>query len=281
MRRVAYMKPMSALLLFLAVWWLGPGILQRFTRVSFYEFQAPVTIGQSQLQDMRRYWELRSRSKNTLIEENVRLARALSNYRTMAGRNAQLEAEIEQFEELLDMRSAPEFDYEVARVAQRQLSAWWQQVIIRKGSSNGITVGAGVVWAGGVVGRVREVRLNTAVVELVSSPNFKTAAIVEGEEQFVTYQGAGAQALSPGRGQVRNVAPEMVLAPGQTRQLFSSPLGGTFPPGFLIGEVVSLEPSAGGYFQQGDVRIDPELSNLREVTVLLPRETEPLAESSE
>jgi rod shape-determining protein MreC len=43
-----------------------------------------------------------------------------------------------------------------------------------------------------------------------------------------------------------------------------------FPPGLAIGEITRLEPSADGLFKSGEVALDPRLSTLTEVTVLIP-----------
>ena len=50
----------------------------------------------------------------------------------------------------------------------------------------------------------------------------------------------------------------------------TSGLGGVFPPGLTIGDITSLEPSADGLFKSGEVKLDPRLGTLTEVTVLVP-----------
>jgi rod shape-determining protein MreC len=54
------------------------------------------------------------------------------------------------------------------------------------------------------------------------------------------------------------------------RKLVTSGLGGEFPPGLVLGEVVKVEPSTDGLFKTGEVRLDPRLDQLTEVTVLVP-----------
>ena len=53
-------------------------------------------------------------------------------------------------------------------------------------------------------------------------------------------------------------------------KLVSTRLGGTFPPGLMIGRVNWLEPGSTGIFQAGTVALDPSLLSLREVAVLIP-----------
>ena len=43
-----------------------------------------------------------------------------------------------------------------------------------------------------------------------------------------------------------------------------------FPPGLTIGYITRLETSTDGLFKSGEVALDPRLSELTEVTVLVP-----------
>ena len=46
--------------------------------------------------------------------------------------------------------------------------------------------------------------------------------------------------------------------------------GGVFPGGLTLGMVTKVEPSTDGLFKNGEVQLDPNLSSLTEVTVLVP-----------
>jgi len=65
------------------------------------------------------------------------------------------------------------------------------------------------------------------------------------------------------------VPPDIANNPSNPRRLVTSGLG-EFPPGLTIGYVTRLETSADGLFQNGEVSLDPRLSELTEVTVLVP-----------
>ncbi|WP_309397663.1 rod shape-determining protein MreC [Cerasicoccus maritimus] len=270
MKLLRQLKPILLLLIFLAIWTLTPVVVKRFTQDAFYEFQAPMIAVQGYVKDLQTYWSLRTRSKNDLIEAGRDLSRLNSRYQIAQQENLTQEAEIARLESLLELPSRPEFRYEVARVAQRDISAWWHQVIIRKGENYNIPVGAAVIYNGGVVGRVREVHAYTATVELVSSPGFRMAANVVGEAAPVTYIGVVNPPFSPPRGEALNVPPTINVTPTEPRKLVSSELGGIFPAGLTIGEITALEPGSDGYFQKGSVRLSPQLSALREVAIVIP-----------
>lgn len=270
MKFLRQLKPLLVLLVFLAIWWIAPAVVKRFSGNAFYEFQAPLIAAQGYAKDLQSYWSMRTRSKNDLIETGMEVSRLNAAYQVAQQEHRVMDEEVERLESLLNLPSRPEFRYEVARVAQRDISAWWQQIIIRKGKNYDIPVGAAVVYSGGVVGRVREVHAYTAVVELVSSPGFRMAANVVGEAAPVTYIGVVNEPFSPPRGEALYVPPTITVTPSEPRKLVSSELGGIFPAGLTIGEITSLEPGSDGYFQRASVRLSPQLSSLREVAVVIP-----------
>jgi len=271
--RLDKFKPLVALGLFLVAWWMVPTLSKSFLpflRVSFTEFQAPAWIVTSYLDDLEEFWARRSHSKIELIEAGQTLARQKAFYQLLDQRNNTLETEVMRLETILNMPSRREFRYEVARVIRRDLSAWWQQIVIRKGDDYGITEGAAVIFAGGVVGRVIEVNAFTSRVELITSPNFRMAASFEGDDRPVVFQGVPQGGFGAPTGEVRDAPQDLVANTHEPLQLISTRLGGTFPPGLIIGKVGWLEPGSSGIFQAGDVQLDERLLSLHEVSVLIP-----------
>ena len=271
--RLDKFKPLVALGLFLVAWWIVPTLSKSFLpflRVSFTEFQAPAWIVTSYLDDLEEFWARRSHSKIELIEAGQTLARQKAFYQLLDQRNNTLETEVMRLEAILNMPSRREFRYEVARVIRRDLSAWWQQIVIRKGDDYGITEGAAVIFAGGVVGRVIEVNAFTSRVELITSPNFRMAASFEGDDRPVVFQGVPQSGFGAPTGEVRDAPQDLVANTHEPLQLISTRLGGTFPPGLIIGKVGWLEPGSSGIFQAGDVQLDERLLSLHEVSVLIP-----------
>jgi len=268
--RLDKIKPLVALGVFLLAWWIVPTATKSIFRVSFDEFQAPAWITVSFLDDLEGFWARRSHSKLELIEAGRELARAKSMYQFSAQRTETLEAEIERLESILNLPSRREFRYEVARVVRRDLNAWWQQIVIRKGRDFDIPEGAAVVFAGGVVGRVVEVNAFTSRVELVTSPNFRMAANFQGDERPVVYRGVPQTGFGQPIGSVADAPQDINTTERNPLKLVSTRLGGTFPPGLLIGRVPWLEPGSTGIFQSGEVELDPQLLSLYEVAVLIP-----------
>lgn len=265
-----FRRPFLVLGVLVVIWLLLPPVTSRLLRASMFGTLAPALKISSYTKDLQEFWTLRTESKTDLIAAGRDLVRYNSAMEHRLNENDLLRAEISRLETMLRLPSRAGFRYEVARVERRDLSAWWQQLVIRKGSNYGVQVGAPVVFAGGVVGRVREVGAYSSVVDLISSPEVRIAAVVEGDARPVEYQGGVTQAFRPAEGHLGFVPMELDgLVDGRPARVLTSGLGGVFPEGLVIGTVESLKPTPEGLFREGSVRLDPRLSELREVAVLL------------
>ncbi len=263
-------RPFIILGVFLTAWWVLPVVIKSFVRISFAEFQAPVWIVSSYLDDLSNFWSRKNHTKKELITAGRELARQKAFYQLKTQQNKILEEEIERLESIINMPRRIEFRHEVARVIHRDLTLWWQQITIHKGKNYAIQEGAAVVFEGGVVGRVIEVNLLTSKVELVSSPDFRMAASFEGDGRPVVYQGVLQNRFGNPIGKVRDAPEDLRASKQDTLRLTSTGLGGTFPPGLTIGNVAWMEPGSSGIFQTGEVQLDKRLLNLHEVTILVP-----------
>jgi rod shape-determining protein MreC len=263
-------KPFVTLGVIVAFWLILPIAVKSFARASFFELTAPITVAASYARDLQSYWSLRMHSKTELIEAGRDLARLNASYELAVQQNTELEAEIARLEALLRLPAYNEYRYEHARVARRDFSAWWQQIVIRKGKNFGITIGAPVIFNGGVVGRVTDVHAITATVELITSPNLRLAGVIEGDSRPVSYQGGLNPTFAPPKGTVEFVPLDIFANANSSKRLVTSGLGGVFPPGLTLGTITKLELGPDGLFQSGEVKLDNRLGSLTEVTVLVP-----------
>ncbi len=269
-KRFTETRPFATLGIIVAAWLVLPVFVKTFLRASFFEFTAPITVAGSYVSDLQKYWTLRLHTNQQLIEAGRDLARVNGFYEFSMQQNTELRAEIATLEEALHLPPLPGYRLEAARVAQRDFSGWWQRLVISKGRNYGIPAGAPVIFTGGVVGRIAEVHAYTSVVELISSPNFRSAAMIDGDTRPLSYQGGNSRPFAPARGSIEFVPLDIFAQPTAPKRLVTSGLGGVFPAGLTIGEVTSVEPSTDGLFKTGDVALDPRLAALTEVTVLVP-----------
>lgn len=270
MRRFDQARPFLTLGILLLAWLFLPTVFKRFARLSFYEFQAPIDVAASYARDLQDFWAQRTRSNADLVAAARDLQRLNASYELRLREDARLRSEISRLEALLRLPSFAEFRSEPARVVRRDFTVWWQRLVIRKGSKHGLRVGSPVIYVGGLAGRVSEVHAGTAVVELIGSPGMRLAAVFEGDERPVSFQGGINPPMRPAEAVIEVVPLDIFATPSAPRRLVTSGIGGVYPPGLAVGEVYQLEPSTDGLFKSGRARLDPRLGQLTEVTVLVP-----------
>ena len=66
-----------------------------------------------------------------------------------------------------------------AAVISRKTGGWWRQIILNKGSKDGVEIGSIVTGPGGLLGRVNNTSLFTSSVILLTSPESKLAVWVD------------------------------------------------------------------------------------------------------
>ena len=272
--------PFAILGLFLLGWIFIPFGWKIIIQSSFDEFQAPLWEITSRISDLSDYWGHQTDSKKTLIEKNRDLTRIQSDWHIQKFRKSELETELTRINNLKAHIRAiessigldPSMSYQpvIARVSHRSLSAWWQSLTVRKGVQHNLYKGLGAINKEGVVGRLSNVSSRSSEVQLASNSNFRIVASFRGDNRPVTFQGGG---ISPGGrpwGMVFDVPHDLQASEKNPLLLVSSELGGTFPHGLPIGKVTSLEESGDGLFKNGKVYLPFSISNISEVTLLVP-----------
>ena len=267
-------RPFAVLAIVVLLWLVAPVGLKRLARVSLFEFGAPADFAASYARDLQQYWSLRTRGTNELLQTARDLANLNGSYEVRIQENETLREEVHRLEDILHLPSNPDYRTEIARVVRRDFSTWSQRLVIRKGRNAGIPVGAPVIFTGGVVGRVTEVFAYTAVVDLVSSPTLRIAAMVDGDSRPFSFQGGPNPPFTQGLGSVEFVPLDVYASAGAPKRIVTAGLGGVFPPGIVIGHVQNLELDTNGLFKSGTVLLDPRLNELHEVAVLVPLNTE-------
>ena len=263
-------RPFAVLGIVLVLWLLVPAALKRLAQVSLFEFGAPADFAASYARDLQQYWSLRTRSTNELLQTARDLANLNAGYEARIQENEALREEVRRLEEALHLPSNPEYRTEIARVVRRDFGTWSQRLVIRKGRNAGLPVGAPVIFSGGVVGRVAEVHAYTAIVDLVSSPTLRIAAVADGDSRPFSFEGGPNPPFAQARGSVEFVPLDVYASPEAPKRIVTAGLGGVFPAGIVIGYIQNLELDTGGLFKSGTVLLDPRLNELHEVAVLVP-----------
>ena len=81
--------------------------------------------------------------------------------------------------ELLSLQQSSNNDNISAAVISRKTGGWWRQIILNKGSKDGVEIGNIVIGPGGLLGRVNDTSLFTSSVTLITSPESKLGVWVD------------------------------------------------------------------------------------------------------
>jgi len=75
--------------------------------------------------------------------------------------------------QILSLQESSNDEHISAAVISRKTGGWWRQIILNKGSKDGVEIGNIVIGPGGILGRVKNTSLFTSSVTLITSPESK------------------------------------------------------------------------------------------------------------
>ena len=81
--------------------------------------------------------------------------------------------------EILNLQESSNSDTISAAVISRKTGSWWRQIILNKGSKDGVVIGSTVIGPGGLLGRVKSTSLLTSSVTLLTSLESKVGVWVD------------------------------------------------------------------------------------------------------
>ena len=198
----------------------------------------------------------------TLRQSNVELQNKVSGLETqLIQMQAQLQ-ELQVLSSLLDFaRSNPESQYVAASVIGRDPVPFLRFIQIDRGSDDGLRHGMPVVTQQGLVGRIDAVTAGAARVQLITDSN---AAV------NVRLESSGVEAILVGSvtGEVslQMVPQNVTLKPGEL--ILTSGLGGNYPPGIVIGQVITVRKRENDLFQTASIQPAADLTNLPAVLAI-------------
>jgi len=177
----------------------------------YYFFSKPFWPGQFQKEIIIKSIEQESLIKlNLLKKDNIRLR------------------------EILSLKQSSSSDSISAAVISRKTGSWWRQIILNKGSKDGVEIGSTVIGPGGLLGRVNSTSFFTSSVTLLTSPESKVGVWLDRIQMNGLLIGTG------------DNNPELILySKGEDIKVgdfvSSSPASTLFPPNIPIGIVQSVE----------------------------------------
>jgi len=193
-----------------------------------------------------------------LRNENQQLkSQAVQNAATIR-ENAQLRA-------LLNWQRQSPWTLKLANVVMRDPANWWRTIQIDLGSRDGLTNNMPVITAAGLIGRVSSVSLTRSQIVLIGDPNCRVSATVENAARDMGVIIASGP-IDPSLVELTYLASSANLKPGQN--VVTSGLGGGFPEGIPIGQIVYSSLVEYGLYAEAQVKLNANLGSLEQVWVL-------------
>jgi rod shape-determining protein MreC len=197
-----------------------------------------------------------------LGNENLRLRREIDALKMENDRNRERMATHERLRELLQFKNTMNWPAVAAQVIGRDPTGWFESVIIDKGRNSGLKMNMPVVNAAGVVGHLVSVSPNYSKVLLIVDQNSAVDCLVQRSREKGIVKG-----LSPRNCKMDYVLKTGDVAPGD--RLVTSGLGGVYPKGLPVGEVLEVKDNPWEFFKDIQVKPMVDFAKLEELLVLL------------
>ncbi|HLF00397.1 MAG TPA: rod shape-determining protein MreC [Anaerolineales bacterium] len=213
----------------------------------------------SDLEELRRRNAELEAQVAQLTDENSRLQEIEAQYRVVSA--------------LLDYaRANPEQSYLAADVVGRDESLFLRYVLLNKGTNDGVTRDMPVVTEQGLVGVITEATANASKVLLITDAS--SAANVRLQESR-----AEGVVIGQESGELRLLFIPLDVEMKSGDRIITSGLGGTYPPGLVVGTVASVRRRTNDVSQEADVRSAIDFNQLETVLIITsfkPPELAPL-----
>lgn len=202
------------------------------------------------------------RERRQLLGERDQFERLLRESHARLLLLEELGRENAELRDLLGASGALAVDFQTAELRQIDLNPYSHRVLINRGLRHGIQAGQPVVDARGVVGQIDEPLLASAHVILLSDPDHALPVRVERTRLRTIAYGSG----RTDELRLTDLPMNVDLEPGD--QLLTSGLGGRFPAGLPVAEVLSVARPAGEAFAVAIARPLARLDGARHLLVL-------------
>lgn len=209
---------------------------------------------------------------NTLqdtFEENQRLKQEIDQIAETQAEISTLKADNERLKEELDLQATlTDFTYLTGSVIARNPDRWIDQVIIDRGSSDGLEIGMSVMSNNGLAGRVTDVNPTSSKVTLLTTTDdtaVLTSAeiILEDETIFGVING-----YDTNRNQL---IMDQIIAESDIElgtDVVTSGMGGLVPRGLLVGTVAEVALDSHGLGQRVFIEPATNFKDIRYVTII-------------
>ncbi len=181
---------------------------------------------------------------------------------TLKDENNRLEEELELKQSLTDYRTIS------GTVISRNPDNWVDQIVVDRGSQDGVEVGMPVMSGNGLIGRISETNPTSSKVVLLTNVE-QTSNQVSSEivmEEDTVYGLISAYNNETNQLLMSQITSTLDIEEGEL--VTTSGLGGSIPRGLVIGEATEVSMDAHGLAQQVHVTPAADFNNIRFVTII-------------
>ncbi|MBB5174386.1 rod shape-determining protein MreC [Texcoconibacillus texcoconensis] len=202
-----------------------------------------------------------------VYEENQALKAQLDDYATVSVEVDELRRQNDQLKESLDItESLYDASYRSAAVINRSPDRWNEFIGINKGAQNGIEEDMSVITSEGLVGKVARVSQFTSTVQLLTDQDRANRISAMASEDDSVYGFIEGIDEDTGYLHFTKIETDMEVEEGMT--VVTSGLGGVFPRGLEIGEVIGVKDDEFGLTQSAYVEPAANFHHLDYVMVV-------------
>lgn len=214
--------------------------------------------------DAARTVRLAIADRQALTQENQRLREALLLTQARLNRLGAVAEQNTRLKELLDVQHSLGLGVQLAKLIDIVLDPYRQRITLDAGARQGVVVGQAVLDAYGVMGQISEVLPTTSTAVLITDTSHALPVVIERTGLRTIAYGSG----SSDRLDVPNIPVSADVKAGD--KLLTSGLGGSFPAGFPVGEIVSVAAEPSGMFAVAVARPAAALERSGDVLLLRP-----------
>jgi len=194
-------------------------------------------------------------------KENVLLRDRVSRAELELQKAQEVRLENQRLRALLEFEVPEGPDYLAAKVMASDPSAYFQTLVLNRGSRQGVEVGMAVVSTEGVVGRIYETSYLTSKVLLISDVNSRVDAVVQRSRTRAIVAGGLGGGL-----RLRFLPRRQDLEVGDV--LVTSGFGGEFPPGFRIGTIRGIKRDPNLVLEDAELEAAVDFGSIEELFIV-------------
>ena len=180
----------------------------------------------------------------------------------------QLENENKELRTLLGLQVKLDPSFVNAEIRYELPDVYTDKVVINKGESHELAVGYPVITARGILGQLSRVYNASAELTLVSDSNISVPVSLPASEVVGITKGQGNRATF--ELQYADISAKIKVGD----EVITSGLGDVYPPGILVGHIISVSPAEVGQFPEVVGRVASSAGLQHQVMVLLKKKME-------